>query len=101
MSVIQVSSKNFEKEVMGASLKVLLDFYADRCPSCRSISPIIDQIAEERRDIKVCKVNVDEEEELSRKFNVSSIPALFVMKNGEILKKSVGAKPKSQILDML
>ncbi|MBE6571396.1 MAG: thioredoxin [Ruminococcaceae bacterium] len=100
MSVIKVSKENF-KEVSNSEKLVLLDFYADWCGPCRMVSPIVEEIADEREDVLVGKVNVDEEPELSEKFSVFSIPTLVVMKNGEILEQSVGARPKAQILDML
>ncbi len=101
MSAIKISKENFDTVVMDSKKPVLLDFYADRCPHCRSISPIIDQIASERSDITVGKINVDEEKELASRYDVMSIPALLVIKDGKTLKRSVGAKPKSAILDML
>ncbi len=101
MPLVKVSNQNFGKEVIASDKTVLLDFYADWCPTCRSIGPIIDQIAEERQDIKVAKININEEKELADRFNIKSIPSLIVMKNGEVAERSVGAKPKSAILAML
>lgn len=101
MSVININKENFESEVLASSVPVLLDFYADWCSSCRKVSPIVDEIAVEREDIKVCKVNVGEESELSEKFRIMSIPAFIVMKDGKIVNKAVGARPKSSILEML
>ncbi|MBQ8697301.1 MAG: thioredoxin [Clostridia bacterium] len=101
MSVITITKDNFEEEVMGSDKPVLLDFWAAWCGPCRMVSPIVDEIAEERADIKVGKVNVDEEEALAAKFGIMSIPSLFVVKNGEIVNKSVGAIPKAKILDLL
>ena len=80
---------------------VLLDFYADWCGPCRMVSPLIDEIAKERDDILVAKINVDDEQELAGKFGVFSIPTLVVMKNGKVVKQSTGARPKAQILAML
>ena len=100
MSVLKVSKDNFAQVVASEKI-VLLDFYADWCGPCRMVSPIVDEIASERDDILVGKVNVDDEPELSEKFSVFSIPTLVVLKNGEVLEQSVGAKPKSQILEML
>lgn len=100
MSVLKVSKNNFN-DVLASEKTVLLDFYADWCGPCRMVSPIVDEISEERDDVLVGKVNVDDEPELAEKFNVFSIPTLVVLKNGEILEQSVGAKPKAQILDML
>ena len=100
MSVIAVNQDNFET-VKSSEKTVLLDFYADWCGPCRMVSPIVDEIAEERDDLLVGKVNVDNEPELAEQFGVFSIPTLVVMKNGEIVNQSTGARPKNQILDML
>ena len=100
MSVIKVNKDNFES-VKNGEKPVLLDFYADWCGPCAMVAPIIDSIAEERGDIVVGKVNVDEETELAAQFGVMSIPTLVVLKNGKVVKQSVGAKPKEAILDML
>lgn len=100
MSVITVDKDNFET-VKSSEKTVLLDFYADWCGPCRMVSPIVDEIAEERDDLLVGKVNVDNEPELAEQFGVFSIPTLVVMKNGEIVNQSTGARPKNQILDML
>ncbi len=100
MSVIKLSKQNFD-EIIGGEKKVLIDFYADWCGPCRMVSPIIDEIAEENPEIQVCKVNVDENPDLAGQFGVMSIPTLVVMEKGEIKAKSMGAKPKAQILSML
>lgn len=100
MSVIKLSKENFS-EIVGGDKKVLIDFYADWCGPCRMVSPIIDEIAEENPEIRVCKVNVDENPDLAGEFGVMSIPTLVVMEKGEIKAKSMGAKPKAQILAML
>ena len=100
MSVIIIDKDNFET-VKSSEKTVLLDFYADWCGPCRMVSPIVDEIAEERDDLLVGKVNVDNEPELAEQFGVFSIPTLVVMKNGEIVNQSAGARPKNQILDML
>ncbi len=101
MSVKKISIDNFSSEVLKSEKVVLLDFYADWCGPCRMVSPIVDEIAEERPDIKVGKINVDEEPELAQKFNVFSIPSLVVMKGGKIINQAVGARPKESILAML
>ncbi len=101
MSVISVNKENFEKEVMNSDKKVLVDFYADWCGPCRMVSPIVEEIANEYPEFKICKINVDEEAELASSFQVMSIPSLFVIENGKIVNQSMGAKPKAQILDML
>ena len=101
MSVLHITKETFEKEVLNSDKPVLLDFWATWCGPCRMIGPVLDEIAEEREDIKVCKVNVDEEPELAAKYQIVSIPTLFVIKNGEIVNQSLGAKPKAQILDLL
>ena len=100
MSVIKVNKSNFESVVADAK-PVLLDFYADWCGPCRMVSPIVDQIAEEHPEYVVGKINVDEEPELAQKFDVMSIPTLVVMKNGEVVNQSTGARPKEQILELL
>ena len=101
MSVIRINKDNFQNEVINSKSPVLLDFYADWCGPCRMVSPIKDEIAEERSDVKVGKINVDEESELAEMFGVYSIPALVVMKDGKIVNQALGARPKSQILAML
>ncbi len=100
MSVINVNKNNFE-EIKNSEKTVLLDFYADWCGPCRMVSPIVDEIAEENTDILVGKINVDEEMELAAEFGVMTIPTLVVLKNGETVQRSSGAKPKVQILAML
>ena len=100
MSVIYINKDNF-KEVVSSDKPVLIDFYADWCGPCRMVGPIIDEIANERDDIIVAKVNVDIEVDLASEFRVYSIPTLVVMQNGKVVKQSSGAKPKAAILDML
>ena len=101
MSVININKNNFQDEVMHSDKPVLLDFWASWCGPCRMVSPIVDEIAAERSDIKVGKINVDEQPELAAQFGVMSIPTLVVMKNGSIANQAVGARPKAQILAML
>ncbi len=100
MSVLQVTQENFDL-VKNSDKKVLIDFYADWCGPCRMVSPFVDQIAEERADIVVAKVNVDEQPELAALFGVSSIPTLVVMQGGAVVTQTSGARPKAQILAML
>ena len=100
MSVIHANKENFNELRAGAK-PVLVDFYADWCGPCRMVSPIVDEIAEERSDIIVGKVNVDDEPDLAVKFGVFSIPTLVVLKNGEVANQATGARPKAQILAML
>ena len=101
MSVININKNNFQNEVLNSEKPVLLDFWAPWCGPCRMVSPIVDEIATERGDIKVGKVNVDEERELAGQFGVMSIPTLVVIKGGRVVNQMVGARPKSQILAML
>lgn len=101
MAVIEIKNTNFQQEVMNSDKPVLLDFWASWCGPCRMVSPIVDEIAEERQDIKVGKVNVDEQPELAAQFGVMSIPTLVVIKDGKIVNQTVGARPKAQILSLL
>ena len=101
MSVITITKENFENEVIKSDKPVLLDFWAGWCGPCKMLSPIIDEIAAEHPEIKVGKINVDEESELAVEFQVMSIPSLFVIKDGEIAKNGVGLMTKNQILDMI
>lgn len=101
MSVIKISKENFTSEVLDSDRPVLLDFYADWCGPCRMVGPIVSEIAEDRSDIKVGKINVDEQPELAAQFKVMNIPMLVVIKNGKIANQIVGYKPKAQIEAML
>lgn len=101
MSVIKINKENFKNEVLNSDKPVLLDFYADWCGPCRMVGPIVSEIADERNDIKVGKINVDEQSELAAQFGVMSIPTLVVIKDGKIVNKAVGARPKDDILNML
>ncbi len=101
MSVLTITKENFKNEVLNSDKPVLLDFYADWCGPCRMVGPVVSEIAEERSDIKVGKVNVDKQPELAEKFGVMSIPMLAVVKNGAVVNQAVGARPKAQILALL
>ena len=101
MSAMHITKQNFQKEVMESEKPVLLDFWASWCGPCRMVAPVLDQIAGERPDIKVCKINVDEEQELASAFQIMSIPTLMVFKGGKVVRQSAGARPKEQILAML
>ena len=101
MSAMNINFNNFHREVMESEKPVLLDFWAPWCGPCRMVVPIVDEIARENPDIKVVKINVDEELELAQKFGVMSIPSLFVMKDGEVINRAVGARSKKQLLAMV
>lgn len=101
MSAVKINKANFQEEVLGSEKPVLLDFYADWCGPCRMVLPIVEEIAQENPEVKVCKVNVDEEAELAAQFQVYSIPSLFVLKNGQVVNQSVGGKSKEEIMEML
>lgn len=101
MSVIHVTKESFQKEVLESTQPVLLDFWATWCGPCRMIAPVLEEIAAERTDVKVCKVDVDEQGELAAQYKIASIPTLLVFKNGEITNKAVGAMPKSELLKLL
>ena len=101
MSAININQHNFHSEVMNSDKPVLLDFWAPWCGPCRRVVPIVEEIAAERDDIKVGKINVDEQPELAARFGVMSIPTLVVMKEGKIVSQSMGARPKPAILAML
>ena len=101
MTAININKNNFQNEVMNSDKPVLLDFWAPWCAPCRMVAPIIEEIASERPDIKVGKINVDEQPELASEFSIMSIPTLVVMKNGKIVQQVSGARPKNAILEML
>ena len=101
MKVLHINKDNFHKEVMNSEKPVLLDFFASWCGPCKMVAPILDEIAEEREDIKVCKVDIAQQPELASRFRVMSVPTLMVMKEGKIVEQSIGARPKHQILAMV
>jgi len=101
MSAVKIHKNNFQEEVLHSDKPVLLDFWASWCGPCRMVAPILDQIAQERPDIKVCKINVDEEPELASQFAIMSIPTLMVIKDGQVVNKALGARPKDAILALL
>ncbi len=101
MSVLVIDKNNFENEVLKSDKPVLLDFWAAWCGPCRLVSPVVDEIAAEHPEIKVGKIDVDEQSELAAAFGISSIPSLFVIKNGKVVNHAMGAMPKDKILDLL
>ena len=101
MAVQNINKNNFDTEVMGSDKPVLLDFWASWCGPCRMVSPFVEEIAAEHPEIKVCKVNIDDEPDLAARFQVMSIPTLMVVKEGKVVNQSVGAIPKDRILKLL
>ena len=101
MAEIKITKDNFESEVINSDKPVLIDFWATWCGPCRMIAPVIEEIANERSDVKVGKVNVDEEEELAVAFGIASIPTVVLVKDGKVVKQSVGYKPKTELLEIL
>ena len=101
MNILDVTSENFEKEVLKSEKRVLVDFYADWCGPCKMLSPIIDEIAGEVTDVKICKVNTDEVDSIAFKYRVMSIPTLILFKNGTPVATSVGAKQKAEVLQFI
>ena len=101
MAVVTITKENFEQEVLQSAKPVLLDFWASRCGPCRMLSPVVDEVAEERTDVKVGKVNVDEQPELAGEFGVMSIPTLLVFEQGKLVRQAVGARPKASVLELL
>ena len=101
MAAIELTSENFEQEVLQADKTVLVDFWASWCGPCKMLSPVVDQLAEELEGVKVAKINIDEQMELAEKYNVSSIPCVVAFKNGEEVGRSVGLAPKQKLVDLL
>lgn len=101
MAVLTVNKSNFQREVLESDRIVLLDFWASWCGPCKSLSPVIDEIAKEHPEIKVCKINIDEEQELAEQFNIMSIPTLLIVKDSKVVNQSVGLRTKNQILELL
>ena len=101
MAVVTITEENFEQEVLQSTKPVLLDFWASWCGPCRMLSPVVDEVAEERTDVKVGKVNVDEQPELAGEFGVMSIPTLLVFEQGKLVRQAVGARPKASVLELL
>ena len=101
MAVVTITKENFEQEVLQSTKPVLLDFWASWCGPCRMLSHVVDEVAEERTDVKVGKVNVDEQPELAGQFGVMSIPTLLVFEQGKLVRQAVGARPKAGVLDLL
>ena len=101
MRAVNINNNNFNEEILNSEKKVLLDFWAPWCGPCRMVVPLVEQIAEDRPDIKVGKINVDEEPELAQQFGIMSIPTLIVMEKGQILNKATGARPRKAIENML
>ena len=101
MAVLHVTKENFEKEVLKSDKPVLLDFWASWCGPCRMLSPILEELAAENPDVKVVKINTDEQMELATRFNVMSIPAIFVVKDGQVVNQAVGVQPKENLLALV
>lgn len=101
MAVLHVTKENFEQEVLKSDKPVLLDFWASWCGPCRMLSPILDELAVENPDVKVVKINTDEQMELATQFNVMSIPAIFVVKDGQVVNQTVGVQPKENLLALV
>ena len=101
MAVVTITKENFEQEVLQSAKPVLLDFWASWCGPCRLLSPVVDEVAEERTDVKVGKVNVDEQPELAGQFGVMSIPTLLVFEQGKLVRQAVAARPKASVLELL
>lgn len=101
MEVLKINTQNFKKEVLEETKTVLVDFYADWCGPCKMLSPIIDEIAQEKQEVKFVKINVDEAQELARKYSIMSIPTLVVIKDGKEKNRTVGLVNKSELLEII
>ena len=101
MAVTKITNENFETEVLQSDKHVLIDFFATWCGPCKMLSPVVDSIAEEHPEIKICKIDIDEEPSLTERFGIMSVPTLVVMKNGEIVRTSVGFKSRDAVLSLL
>ena len=101
MAVVHITKENFENEVLNSEVPVLVDFWATWCGPCQMLGPIIDEVADEVTDAKICKINVDEQQELAVRYSVMTIPTLIVFDKGEVVKKSSGFIPKAEVLDLL
>ncbi len=101
MAVIHLTKDNFKEEVLDSKIPVFIDFWATWCGPCQMVGPVVEEMAEEVTDAKICKVNVDEQPELARQYHVMSIPMFFVFKDGKVVKRDMGAKPKEELLEML
>lgn len=101
MGAIRITEENFEQEVLQSDKTVLIDFWASWCGPCKMLAPVIEELAEEVQDAKICKIDIDEQPELAEKYDVMSIPTLVVFKNGKVVRQAVGVQSKSVILDML
>lgn len=101
MAVIHITKENFQEEVLESKVPVLVDFFAQWCGPCKMVAPILDELAEEMKDVKICKIDVDEQPELAKKNFVMSIPMFFVYKDGKVMRRDVGGKTKDELIDLI
>ena len=101
MAVIHITKENFKEEVLESKVPVLVDFFAQWCGPCKMVAPILDELAEEMADVKICKIDVDEEPELAKKHFVMSVPMFFVFKDGKVMRRDVGGKSKDELVDLI